>query len=461
MNNFDGINKLELKVILSVITTLATLLATIYFFPFLTAYTFVLLAVYALLGLRQSIQALFLAFLIKSLNPAIFISVDSTALFHWIVLYTSAAKILITSCNKKVIPKAFLSTASLCYFAFFVSSISGFSPFISLLKLTSFILFSVTTVTVIYILRKDVNYWLSWLFSIYLFVCVTSLPFINSPAGYAAKGNGLFQGILAHPQLYGIFCSPFVSLLVWKTITDKEGFRKNSLTILSTALGLFAIFSSGARTSLFASILSIFISPILFALFRTKELKRILLSRKAILVYTTATLIYLFSFSLGLNDNFHSSINSFVNKGRHYESFDKLAEDSRGSIIQKSLDNFYNYPLIGIGFGLPSDYKNFEATVGVGGIPLSIPTLKGSLPSAVLEETGIVGSLAFVFFLSSSCRYISLNAGLPILSLYLTIFFVNLGESNILSFGGVGQYFWFLIAISFAYASLGQRLKNQ
>ncbi|BAB74560.1 O-antigen ligase family protein [Anabaena sp. FACHB-709] len=453
-------NIIDIKILWNIFVYLILLIFILFLFPSLTPIIFIGLGIYSLFGINQSIQSILIAFLIKSLNSGLFNNIENFAKFHWIVLYVASIKILVVCLHKKIVPKKFLVQISSCYLVLFSISLFSLYPVISYLKLANFIFFSFSLVSGIHIVKKDVSYWLSWLFTLYLFVCTISLFLLGSPLGYFTK-NGLFQGILDHPQLFGIFCSPFISLLVFQININKS----NILIFYAIFIGIFSIFHSGTRTALLAVLASVITSIILFAIFKPNFLLRLQIHcRKQQLLYIfSIIIIILTSLSLSLfnlNETLLSPVNNFLNKGRYYESFDRLAEDSRGNVIEKSLNNFYNYPITGIGFGIPSDYEMFEIGEGIEGVPISVPTLKGSLPSAILEETGIIGTIAFILFLFSSIKYFIDNSNMSILSLYLSCFFVNLGEFNIFSFGGAGQYFWFFIAIAFAFASLNENFSK-
>ena len=87
-------------------------------------------------------------------------------------------------------------------------------------------------------------------------------------------------------------------------------------------------------------------------------------------------------------------LEEFATKGDgEFGGLTEAFAESRESLIDRSMDNFRQYPIAGIGFGVPSDTSQelFEVK-RVGGIPISASVEKGSLPSATLEETGIIGA---------------------------------------------------------------------
>lgn len=110
--------------------------------------------------------------------------------------------------------------------------------------------------------------------------------------------------------------------------------------------------------------------------------------------------------------------------------------------------NFVEHPLTGTGFGVNPAGDFVEAPVTFLGIPISAPVEKGFLPTAVLEEVGIPGALAFLALLGALVRQ-AYRAGDSVwLAVLLTCLFVNLGEAVFFSMGGLGLLFWIWIGLA-------------
>jgi hypothetical protein len=109
------------------------------------------------------------------------------------------------------------------------------------------------------------------------------------------------------------------------------------------------------------------------------------------------------------------------------------------------MNNFYNSPITGIGFGTAYDDKFVQ-----GATWYTAPTEKGFLPSAVLEETGLIGGLFFTGFLVSFFVYLIRDRNVPGFGMMVTFLVSNLGEMTFFSFGGAGGLCWFFVAAGLA-----------
>ena len=112
---------------------------------------------------------------------------------------------------------------------------------------------------------------------------------------------------------------------------------------------------------------------------------------------------------------------------------------SREALINQSWELFRSHPITGIGFQVSySEEFRQKATL------LSAPVEKGFLPTAVLEETGILGTSFFVIFLVSFLGYLIGQRNIPATTVFLAVLFTNLGEVQLFALGGPGQLGWIL-----------------
>ena len=112
---------------------------------------------------------------------------------------------------------------------------------------------------------------------------------------------------------------------------------------------------------------------------------------------------------------------------------------SRSGLVAESMRDFRDNPLLGKGFQV-SYAMQFQSRKLV----LSAPIEKGVLPMMILGETGVLGMLAFLFFLL--CFYGGCNRKKFIVtaSLFTLILATNMGEANFFSPGGPGGVLWTL-----------------
>jgi hypothetical protein len=126
------------------------------------------------------------------------------------------------------------------------------------------------------------------------------------------------------------------------------------------------------------------------------------------------------------------------------ESFD----NSRGFLITESVNNFIRNYWFGIGFGVSNSSRIPFAPViePVTGLPISAPTEKPNLPVALLEETGVIGTILFIPFMYLMMKSAISKDNILHPLVFFTAFFINFGEMMFFSAGGFGLFIWLLMA---------------
>jgi hypothetical protein len=124
--------------------------------------------------------------------------------------------------------------------------------------------------------------------------------------------------------------------------------------------------------------------------------------------------------------------------------------ESRMPLIDLSLSIFHDHPYTGIGFGT-SVHPFFVANATL----FSAPTEKGFLPTALLEEVGIVGTFFFVVFLISFFMKYWKARNIIALAMMVCFLLLNFGEMMFFALGGMGLYCWSMVG---AGISLGDRV---
>lgn len=113
---------------------------------------------------------------------------------------------------------------------------------------------------------------------------------------------------------------------------------------------------------------------------------------------------------------------------------------SRQGLVAKNMHDFEYNRLLGCGFQV--DFSHIGRYKGKPGIIITAPLEKGILPLMVLGETGILGALFFVLFLSNfftQCIRLRLWSTL---TLFVTLFASNMAEATFFSPGGAGGIEW-------------------
>lgn len=400
------------------------------------------LALYAIRGPRQSVEAIaLLAFLILAGKTNI-------SLGRWLVLFAAFGR---------TVWDGFFSSAPwpgllgpLAVFSgtvFLFAFLGSWFPLVSILKLVTFTLGVTVAVTGFYRTRHLSDYWLSWLFTLGVFILLASIPLYGLEAGYTRNGAG-FQGILTHPQTYGPVLASLTALLTGLYLFRN---RKSWLILIGLTLGWLGMYASLSRTSVLAAVLALALTGAigLFVKVKTwgedvgRALGQPVVIGGFLIICGLAALQW---------TAIQNKLESFLMKDNDPGSVTQILEASRGSRISSSMGNFYENPIMGIGFGVPSDPVRFQNQLvrGPYGIPLSASVEKGFMPSAVLEETGVIGATLLIVFLIYLFAPVIQQPDPTLFWVMTVCLLINFGEMVFFSMGGMGFFFWIVMAFCHA-----------
>jgi len=271
-----------------------------------------------------------------------------------------------------------------------------------------------------------------------------SLPTLFFPAiGFARNGTG-FQGLMNQPQAFGVTVALFASWLLYRLWTRRLAIPLPLATL--TLFGLLGcILLSGARTSLLGFTVA-FLLTWLIQMLRSPRL----LGQKIVLTLIIG--------GLGVGMVTQSTVlSTFLFKNSSSENVLEAADDSRGFLVRRSLENFENQPALGMGFGTPSVIATADIQYApVINVPISVALEKGVWFSATLEEQGILGMTTLLLFFAALTLYCLRNdvyMGIPILGFLVAS---NLG--TMFSMGGLGLLQWLLVMT--ASRTRGQQLPS-
>jgi O-antigen ligase len=217
-------------------------------------------------------------------------------------------------------------------------------------------------------------------------------------------------------------------------------------------LSWFSLFASQARTAFIAIILGILLSLIIMSLFQPRTLRNafapVMRNKRAFTGLMLSVIVALAVTVINWS-NIQEGFSDFLAKGVESSSVREGFERSRGNAIEKSWKNFQENPVFGIGFGTASDPEDNKGLGGnIGGIAFSAPVEKGFLPSATLEENGLIGTFFLLVFMGMLLRGCLKKKNFTGLCIFLTCIFVNIGEMIFFSMGGIGLYIWLMIGLS-------------
>ena len=401
---------------------------------------YLLLAAWSLGGPRRSVEALTLVWLITYLNPGVYSLSDRIDLLRWVVVCFAFATVTSISFYRGFrVPRAWFWVAVFCFTAAGLAFYSSYSLNISLLKLVSFFMGTTSILFGFHLTRFEGIYWRQWFLAFFAVIVVLSFPLIGHELGYVRNERG-FQGLLNHPQAYAAFMAPFFSwLIAMLTVREMKGWLPWTIA-LTAGVSLYA---SQARFGAVAVG-----GGLAFAV--AGRFWRATWNLGAIVRWVPRLIIILFlivPIAILFGNRIVKSGQNFVMKGQSERSVDEAFYLSRGFLIERSLRNFQENRLTGIGFGVPSDPGMLAVQKEpLAGVPIGASVEKGLIISAVMEEIGLIGSLFFLLMLGSLFKPIlGRHAGLPSAALAFSAIWVNVGESSFLALGGMGLLVWLMI----------------
>ncbi len=263
-------------------------------------------------------------------------------------------------------------------------------------------------------------------------LAILSIPLLFTNVGYFRNSVG-FQGLLDQPQAFGVAMAVLAAWLASKLALEKppSAFIGVTLIIVASLLML-----SQARTAVLAAIIGILLGVFatMIAGIKPRERSAVVSSIGKILVLSTLSLLIIIAGSLSASD----SIIDFVFKRGDGNSIIEAALLSRGRVVELMLANFESNPLLGIGFGIPSEPWLMKLSVDpIFGLPIRVAIEKGVLPLAALEELGLIGVIFVLSWLLVFGKA-SIRSGFVATSVFATVIVTNFGEATLFSLGGFG-----------------------
>lgn len=410
------------------------------------------LAVFALFGRVQAIQALALSWFFTMISPGLGAEATFGSIGRYAVLAAAAVSVFYRSnliiTRTPVKPMTF---ATLLLGLFFVIHSFIFSPIVdvSVFKALSWTLAMTTLIASWSGLNDDERTLLEkQIFGGLALLMLASLPLLALPLGYLRNGSG-FQGVLNHPQAFG----PTMALLGAWAAGQMFGQEKPSWSAVAlVAACLVLIVLSEARTAGLALVLgvgaAVAIAPGLSGS-SIRELLPGLRSRRVHLLIAVGM-----AGAILAGPQLSARIGDYIAKRGETATLAGAYEVSRGQKIEQMFGNIKEKPLQGIGFGIASNPSLMDIQRDpILGLPTGAAIEKGVLPLAILEEVGILGFVAVAAWVWLLLRRSSLG-GVTSLAVTITALVMNMGESTLFSPGGMGLLP--LILLGWAFAS-GQK----
>ena len=334
------------------------------------------------------------------------------------------------------------------------SSFQGWCPQISLMKLFLFFLiycayFGVTN-QVGMSNRVSTRKIRSVMLSVAILFTFGSIALVPFPGLSQLKGDevknaveftSLFMGMTNHSQCLG----PTISSIAVVVFADLLFSIKkwDPLYLLILACCPYLIYMTSSRTGMGAFILGMMFVVYVFMLARgvgsrwkQKAMSAIMLAGVVLLGVVVAM------------PGFREGAAKFALKtaGKGTKVTKEGMMSSRQGLIDKALYWFRQSPLIGNGFQVSANMEGMKVSI----FQLSAPIEKGVWVTAVLEETGVIGWLVFVSFLTSAIILSVKRKAYTGASCLFVCTLTNLGEFTFFSMSYTGGFTWGMVFVGLA-----------
>lgn len=391
-------------------------------------------AVLAPLRAVWAAQALVISWLVSFMNPGLVGTVPGLFFLKLFILTMVGIQVVILLLRHRSVPASHMALFIFGIFSCLIS-VNSQIPSLSFLKAFLFTLGILCSLTVIRYVPNPA-FFLQWLLVMGGAIVVFSLPLVLSGTGYLRNGTG-FQGILSHPQAFGMFMSLLTTWVASDLFYSSRPLLPRRLLWPLFVLAVGFLLMSEARVALIAFVVSF----VFVGVFLSKGIKGVLYLTLAI--FTVGVMLFLFEAPKQLLSEF------LLKRRSDVSGLSELYWNSRGEVLLHSLDNFKENFLLGIGFGVPSDLTSIEITYDTTlGIPISAPIEKGFFLFALLEETGIIGGMIFLVALGSLFFRSFTRVDPPIVALAITAVLLNTTENTLFSMSGFGLFIWIILALT-------------
>jgi hypothetical protein len=263
----------------------------------------------------------------------------------------------------------------------------------------------------------------------------------------------LFNGAFLHPNSHASYGSLFIIFLV--CVYTFSTYRRRWLVLpLLATWGMFVLWSQ-SRTSITATMLGL-VSLFIMTGPATRLqgwIRRSHLSRAHFALLGVLALIGLLVGEVVSQGRVTAAVVGFINKKEvtdPSQGFDPTSIlTSRIGLINAGLENFYENPIFGIGFQVAkTEYFVQNATI------FTAPAEKGFLPTAILEEGGVLGTTAFLVFIGMLLGTFLWQRNVPALTAFATFMGSTMTEVSIFSPGGSGGFCWWMVAAAWVFGEL-------
>jgi hypothetical protein len=415
------------------------------------------LAVMALRSTTGALKALCMLGLIIMGNPFIAEKTLILTYFRFPLLALAGARILFDVFSKRpdVMKVSYLN--GLLLFGFvcvLIAPINGYFTGVAVLKagMFTFGVYAILSGTLMG--RSGGPDLTGWFIAMMAFIVIGTIMTIPLGVSHIFRGENLgfggaggLSGVTTHQQTLGSFGAICAVFCFTVGVFAKIPHRWIPLTLF--VLFLPIVWMTKSRTAFGTLVLSISfiiaVAPVVLK-GRASSFRRFNIGKW---IAGIACLVVVgFAADLATGGRINGKLMGFAFKGRlgsHYTVSAEEITSSRIGLVERSWYIFLEHPVTGINFGTSlSPGFVMNATL------LSAPTEKGFLPTAILEETGVVGTTFFLIFIFLAMYRLYSDENIIGLSLLVAFLIQNLGEMMFFSLGGAGLFCWSVVAAGIA-----------
>lgn len=303
------------------------------------------------------------------------------------------------------------------------SFISGSYPIVSAFKVVSFVIPFTAIIIGVNVTQKKID-WSEYCYLILSPFIVFSA--VTIPFGNFKIVNDSFQGVINHPNLFGVFGAIYICFLLYSNFSTKKQSGLDWKRIVLLILTLVMIYFSQSRTGMFSSLTII----IIYLLTMNLESK-VKLVIGLIIVGVVAVCYFI------IDDSAFASIIEQINTFIYKRDTDDVLQSRLGQIDASKIKYEANQ-LLGSGFGVP-----YEPLVRSFTFSLNLTYEAGNLFISILGDSGIIGLALFIVYMG----YILFNSNPKKWILFFTPIVISLGEMAFFATNNIAIFYYIMLGI--------------
>jgi len=340
----------------------------------------------------------------------------------------------------------YLWLTAFCLVAGVCSVISGYYVHIALLKLVSF--WGATTgifaaIHTIRVFRIDTTEWFISQTVAVCALCALSLVFgVAQNFKEFAWQVGLYNLAFYHSQTMGPAAAFLITYCACVYLFSAHRNRWICLPLIGFLA--YSLSLTGSRTGFGTAVFGVGAAVAAAFLWRPNRRKRprLNLSRSSIVALVLLGGFGIIATDIVMSGRLSRRFAAFITK-KAGEVDTITIEDtlaSRQGIAEQTWQSFLENPITGIGFQVAKT-EDFVRNATL----FSAPMEKGFLPTAILEEVGVLGTAVFVGYLVAMFLELRRERNIPGMAMFVAHLASNLGEASYFAVAGQSGFAWMMV----------------